>query len=481
MLIPLLAGITTDAAADFRSSYPLNLVPVPKETGVSKGYLRTSDGMIEFANSIYSDSNDRGAINWDGICYRVIGDWLTRVNADQTVDYLGQVVNDGKRVVMVNGFDRLAIAAGGLLYYWSPALGSVQQVTDPDLGLVLDVIWIAGYFMTTDGENLVVTELNDPFQVNPLKYGSSEASPDPINGLLAIRNEVYAINRFTTEIFQNVGGANFPFQRNEGAMIPKGSIGTHASCYYGETFAFVGSGNSQESLSVYVGAPGQAQKIATREIEIQLQGYTEAQLAEIVLEQRSDKLHDLLYIHLPDKSAVFDAAGSAATGERVWFYLASGPDGDLAYRARNYVQAYGKWLFGDLQSQRIGYFSDEDAREFGVTVPWQFDTMLVYNEGNGAIFHNLELVRLPGRLAHSYLSPDPNKPSSIFMSWTEDGLTWSNPRPSPMAKAGQTQVRCAWRKLGRMSQWRGLRFRGMNNPAPDAIARLEAKLEPLVT
>lgn len=479
MQIPLLGGVTTDAAADFRSSLPLNLVPVPKDTGISKGYLRTSDGMVEFANSIHSDSNDRGAIDWDGISYRVIGDWLTRVNADGTIDYLGQVANDGGRVVIVNGFDRLAIAAAGRLYYWSPALGGVLQVTDPDLGVVLDVVWLAGYFITTDGESIVVTELNDPFQVNPLKYGSSEAAPDPINGLLAIRNELHAVNRYTTEVFQNVGGDGFPFQRIDGAMIPKGSVGTHASSYFGEVMAFVGSGNSQEGISVYVGAAGQTAKVATREVETILAGYTDEQLADIVVEQRADKMHQLLYVHLPDKSVVYDAATSKALGEPQWFSLASGPNGDLPYRARNYVRSYGKWLFGDLQTQRIGFFEPRDAREFGVPVPWEFDAALLYNESRAFVTHSLELVRLPGRQAVSYLHPSPSTPASIFLSWSADGLTWSAPRVSPYTVAGDYQKRTAWRNLGKAEQWRVYRLRGMNNPYPDAFVRLEAAIEGL--
>lgn len=478
MQIPILNGVYTDAGADFRSSYPLNLIPVPKDTGVSKGYLRTADGMIEFANSIYSDSYDRGALVWNGICYRVIGDWLTRVNEDQTIDYLGAVPNDGKRVVMVNSFDRIGIAAAGQLLYYIPGFG-VSLVTDPDLGLVLDVLWIAGYFMTTDGESLVVTDLNDPFSVNPLKYGSSEASPDTVNSLLNIRNEVAAINRFTIERFQNVAGSGFPYQRIEGAMIPKGSIGTQASCYFLDTFAFVGSGQN-EALSVYVAGSGDVQKIATREIETLLLDYTEVELAALIVESRTDRLQEFLYVHLPDKSLVFDAAATQALGgEPVWFVLASGANGDMAYRARNYVFCYGKWLFGDLQSRKVGYFTTADARQFGDTVPWQFDTVLVYNDSKAGIIHSLELVRLPGRDAVSSQSLPTSVPASIFLSYTEDGLTWSNPREGPRSRVGQTGKRTQWRTLGRFAQWRGMRFRGMNNPYPDAFARLEAEIEPL--
>lgn len=477
MQVPILHGIYTDSGADFRTSYPLNLIPVPKEQGISKGYLRTAEGMVEFANSIYSGSSDRGALTWDGIQYRVIGDWLTRVNADGTIDYLGNVANDGNRVVMVYGFDRMAIASSGLLYYWSQAIGLVQ-VTDPDVGIVRDVIWAAGYYMVTDGEFIAQSELTDPTSFNPLKYGSSEASPDPVNSLLYIRNEMVAVNRFTCEIFQNVGGDGFAWQRIEGAIIPKGSLTRDASCYFIGTFAFVGGGDG-ESLSVYIAGAGETQKVATREIETILGEYTPDQVATIVLEPRADKLQQLLYLHLPDKTLVYDAAGSATLGDPIWFVLASGSNAELPYRARNLSFAYGKWLFGDLQSLRIGYLTSDDARQFGETVPWQFDTVLVYNESKGAIVNNLELVRLPGRQAVNPLISPPTQLASIFASYTEDGLTWSNPKPSVLTSPGMTQARTTWRRLGKFRQYRGMRFRGMNNPYPDAFARLEADLEPL--
>jgi hypothetical protein len=467
--VQILNGIYTDSGADFRRSYPLNLEAIPLEQGISKGYLRTAPGMVAFTEPALGA--DRGAINWLGICYRVIGDKLARVNSSGTIDYLGTVANDGKRAVMVNGFDRLAISSGGNLYYWSTTIGLVQ-VTDSDLGTVLDVVWAAGYYLTTDGEFIVQTELDDPLQVNPLKYGSSEASPDPINSLLYVRNELIAINRYTVEYFDNIGGSGFAWQRIEGAMIPKGSIGTHASCYYLESFAFVGGGYN-EGLSVYIAGPGQAVKIATREIETILEGYTQEQLAAVFIEARADKVQQLLCIHLPDQTLVYDYAATQAVGDPVWAVLASGASGDQAYRARNFVNCYGRWLFGDAQTLRIGYLTHQDARQFGDTVPWQFDTPLIYNEGRAVVVHDLELVRLPGRNTPSA------QEATIFYSYTDDGLQWSNPRPSLKTSPGQASARTCWRRLGHMKQWRGLRFRGMNNPAPDAFARLEAVFEPL--
>ena len=196
MQIPILNGVFTDNDPEIRASYPVNLTPVAVESGLSSGYLRPSDGIIKNGTGL---GIARGGINWNDACYRVMGSKLVLVAEDGTVTTLGDVGGSTANVTMDYSFDRLAIASDNKLWYWDDA--TLTQVTDVDLGTVLDVVWVDGYFMTTDGENLVVTELNDPTAVNPLKYGSSEIDPDPVEALLKLRNEVYALNRYTIEIF----------------------------------------------------------------------------------------------------------------------------------------------------------------------------------------------------------------------------------------------------------------------------------------
>ena len=167
MQIQIINGIYTDNSPDIRTSYPVNLIPTPKQSGISAGYLRPADGIV--ANGT-GPGIDRGGINWNGTCYRVMGTKLVTVANDGTITVLGDVGGTGY-VTFDYSFDRLAIASGGNLFYWSPSLG-LLQVTDPDIGTVLDFCWIDGYFMTTDGEYLIITELTNPLDVNPIKYGS---------------------------------------------------------------------------------------------------------------------------------------------------------------------------------------------------------------------------------------------------------------------------------------------------------------------
>ncbi len=463
MQIPILSGIYTDNSPNLRVSYPVNLVPVPKQSGISNGFLRPSDGIV--ANGT-GPGIDRGGINWDGICYRVMGTKLVTVSKTGAVTILGDVGGPvDTYVTMDYSFDRLAIASGGRLYYWD---GSLTQVTADALGTVLDVVWVDGYFMTTDGVNLVVTELSDPTVVNPLKYGASEADPDPVIALLKLRNEVYAINRNTIEVFDNVGGDFFPFARIESAQIEKGAIGTFARCVYLEMIAFLGSGRN-EAPGIYLGANAVAQKISTEEIDRILLQYTEDELSGVKLEARNDTNHQHLYVHLPDRTIVYDASASEAVSSAIWFTLTTSTIDYAKYRARNMVWAYDKWLVSDPLSNAIGYLVEDIGSHWGQTVRWEFGTLVVYNESAGAIFNRLELVSLTGRVA---IGSDP----IITTSYSNDGISWGQDHPIRVGTTGNTLKRLAWWRQGYMRNWRIQRFRGDSN-AHISFVRLEADVE----
>jgi hypothetical protein len=465
MQVPILNGIFADNTPELRTSYPVNFVPVPKKSGISNGFLRPGDGIV--ANGT-GPGFDRGGINWNGVLYRVMGTKLVSIDRNGLVTTLGDVGGPTTDLVTMDySFDLLAIASGGRLYYWNES--TLVQVTDPDLGVVLDVAWVDGYFMTTDGANLVVTELSDPTQVNPLKYGSSEIDPDPVVALIKLRNEVYALNSNTIEVFDNIGGDLFPFARVDGAQIQKGVLGTHACCIYLDRIAFLGGGRN-EAPSIYVGSAATTQKLSTQEIDNLLLQYTEAQLVRVQLESRNDKNHQHLYVHLPDRTIVYDASASEALGEQVWFTLTTTVVGFAQYRARNMVWIYDKWVIGDPQSNSIGYLVQDTGHHWGQQVRWEFGTIITYNEGNGAIFNRLELVSLTGSVA---IGTNPQ----ISTSYSVNGKAWSQDRSIAVGTTGSNK-RLAWFQQGHMRNWRIQRFQG-DSDAHVSFVRLEAQIEAL--
>lgn len=465
MQVSILEGVFESATANFRPSYPVNMQPVLGSNGISNGYLRTAPGitpLVSFASS------DRGSIMWNGVHYRVMGSKLVSV-LGAAVTTLGDVGNDGKPAALDYGFDRLMIASAGGLYYYKS--GAVTQVTDVNLGTVLDACWIDGYYMTTDGTSLVVTELSDPYTVNPLKYGSSEADPDPIVAVQRVRDEIYAVNRDTIENFLNIGGTGFPFQRNPGGLIPKGACGTFAVAYFLDTLAFVGGGRD-EALSVWLSGYGTATCLSTPEIDRELATLTLAQQAAVEVEGLQQLAEQRLFLHLPTKTLVYHHQASLAAQKPVWTELIGGVNLDLAYPGRHFANTYDQGIVcGNAGTGQLGILDPTVQTLLGQPTTWRFDTLFLYNQSRGAILKSAELVGAPGRAAMG-VTP------TAFMSWTQDGMVWSQERSISLGLNGQYQKRMQWRPKTRFANYMGLRFRGAS-PAVVSFARLEVEAEPL--
>lgn len=462
--LPILRGTKADTAGNFRVSWPINYEPVVTDTGISKGFLRAVPGVTLITDPALGA--DRGGFVWRGVHYRVMGSALVSING-VVVTTLGDVGDNGLPVSMDNSFDLLAIASNENLFYWSGS--ALKQVTDPDLGVVLDVKYIDGRFATTDGSNIVLTELNDPYSVDPLKYGSAEVSPDRIIGLIVIRDELFAVGTGTIENFRNVGGAGFPYQRNSGALIPKGAVGTHAYCDFIDTFAFVGNAPG-EATSVWLAGGGDALPLGTPDVDRELAALTASELTLVELESRQEEGEQRLILHLPSKSLMFLNQASKGAGEMVWCQMNAGVGNDLPYPVRHLALTDSGWI-GGTSDGRIGKLDYGVETLFGEERGWQFETLLVYNQAKGGIINCLELIGLTGA------APFGATPKA-FLSISLDGLTWGQERAIETGRFGQREKRCQWRPARKFNNYCGLRFRGAGN-GREAWARLEADIEGL--
>lgn len=481
--IPIARGSYTDAGAEWRTSYPRNLVPTIKESGISQMFLRSHEGLTRFdVNAPVLTGIDRGAINWQGTCYRVIGTNFVSIDASGNVTVIGQIPDDGKPVAMDYGYSNqgIGIVAGQTLWFYTvqtPAGGvlnspQLQKCTDQNVGLPIDMIWMAGYFVLTDGKSVYVTQLANQFTFNTQLFGSSSNQPDPINGLWKFRNELYVGNRYQVPVFDNQGGTGFPFVENQGATIQKGVIGPQAKCLTSQGFAFLG-GARGEAASVWLSAGlGIAQNIATREIQKLIKQYTEIQLAGATLEYWAEDEQQFIYLHLPDYTLAYDVAGSQGAQQPLWFMLDSSMDGTGAWRAWHPVYCYGKFLFGDKQDQRIGFLDQTTAAQYGTNARWQFDTIFAYNKAKGFTVSTVELIGTYGRAALG-------EKDTMSMQYTNDGEIWSAPKFISMGAQGRTRQRAQWRPRHFFRNFRGYRFAGFN-AAPISFAALEADGEPMM-
>lgn len=446
--VPLLGGMVASEEAEFVESVPLNLEPIAIDNKISTGQFRAPAGLVAYMTG---PGDDRGAICWNGRHFRVMGTKLYEVGVGE----VGDVGGFGP-VALDYGFDRLSIASGQKLLYLDA--NGLTQVTDPDLGRVNDALWVDGYFMTTDGSYVVVTELSDPTKVEPLKYGSAEEDPDMITGLIKIRGEVYVTGRHTIEVLQNVGGNGFPFAVVDGATIPYGCVSPSAKCPFSESFAFVGSGRN-EALGIYVAGAGTAVKISSRALDKALAAIPDPTVIE--LESWSYLDEKRLLAHLPGETWVYCDGASREVSQRIWYRRTNCP--------RHAVVHNGDW-FAAVGGE-IGKLSNSVSTVLGDPMEWLFDTPFAHADGSAYILGSIELVGLPGRMPFG-------EEASAYFSYSVDGETWSRERMIRLGKAGDRRRRMAWRPNCRIPNYATFRFRG-NDAAMPGFTKIEADVEPL--
>ena len=475
MQVGIISGIYADTTPELRTSYPVNLMPVPSSSGISSGYLRPGDGIVSNGTG---PGPTRGGINWLGNLYRVMGSQLVQINSAGLISSLGNVGGVDDPVTFDYSFDELAVASAGNIFFWNGTVLTQGVYPLVTIGSIIDFCFIDGRYMITDGDRLFVTDIGNPLVIGAFAFEEPIADPDPISAVIRLRNEVYAINRHTMEVYDNTtANVPFPFSVIDGAQIQKGCLGTHACCVYMDSIAFVGGGRN-EAPGVYVGAAARTQKISTNEIDSILAEYPESRLANIVCEARNDKNHQHLYVHIPNiefgdtsgRTLVYDATASQALQQSVWFTLTSTLEGFEEYRARHLVWVYDNWYVGDPQSGLIGYLVQDVGSHWGAKVRWEFGTAIAYAGGKGALMQQLELVSLTGSVV---IGTEPQ----ISTSYSVNGLSYSQERFISVGTYGSNK-RLSWFQQGNLQNWRLQRFRG-DSDAHITYVRLEAQVETL--
>lgn len=432
MKLPITSGIYTDDAVNVGITYPQNLYVVPSDSGISEYYLRPFMGTRFYKNSL---GVDRGGISWRGVHYRVLGSTLYSISDVGIYSTIGDVGFSSVLVKFTYGFDHLALVSNGSLYVYNGS--TLQKSTDSSLGYLIDVQWVENFFMVTDGVDIVQMDRDNPLVTSPFSFGAAEIDPDPIVGLMRLRNELVVVGKHTVEYFDFVGGDDFAFAAIDGAQVMKGSIGINSFCAFQNTVAFLGGGNG-EPPAVYLTENANAVKISTQEIDKFLLTFGNDVLQSVQIENVSFKNHDFLIIHFPNLTYVYDHTVSLVMGRSVWFTLNStnGP-----YLSRNFVWVYDKWFCSNLNTSDLGYLTEADGLMWGDPVPISFSTQFLFNSTSKFIVSGLELVMLTGRIKLG----DNVK---LGMSFSNDGVEWSQYRYMDCGGVGDRGKRVKWFRLG---------------------------------
>lgn len=456
--LPFATGFYEDFSKPLAAQECINLhVIVPQTNALSPAALISTPGLEDFSSL---SGKNRGSHTMNNISYFVNGNRLFRVNSDGTNVDLG-AIDGATRVSMADNGTQLCIVVPGITgYIFTEDPAILTEITDAvyfELGPSLGVSYKDSFFIHIgkDRKAFFISNINDGLVYNALDFGTAEVDPDGIVASNVTNNQLFMLGRNTIEVFQNIGGADFPYQSVRGAVVSKGLTAPFAVASFDNSFVFMG-GAENEKPAIWRYSGNTATKISNSGIDLALQQYSEGELDSAFAMTYAENGSFFVIFTLLRNTFVYDATASALQGRPVWHERRSGTNGTERWIVNSMVKAYGEILVGDAFTGRVGRMSLDIDSEYGETIFRSFATAPFEAQNRNMFVSNIELTVETGTAN----AVDPGSEPVVRLSFSDDGgRTFSNEISRSMGKIGEYNHRVIWRRQGRASTDRVARFR----------------------
>lgn len=394
-------------------------------------------GLVQLAS--LGNGPIRGFTNLAGILYVLSGGTLYSVAADGTATDVGSSVTGTDVVSMDNNGTQIVIRNGTLGYVYTVVDG-FQLITDPDFHQGNTVTFVDQRFAfdKAASNEWFISETLDGTTYDALAIASAESRPDYVKAVGLIQQTILVFGEKTIEPWQDVGAANFPFERLPGVVIERGLLAPYAFCKADNAMFFMG-----ENRVLYKLAGLTPQRISNHAIETEWETY--AKVSDCFMFSYIFNGHEFVNVTFPSQPAtwVFDIA-TGLPHERVSWDSSGNSYG--RWRGNCYINIYGRDLIGDAFSGKIGYLDNSTFTEFGNTMQGMCVSPPLHSDRKRVFVSNLELDMETGVGLTAGQGSDPQ----VMLERSVDGgRTFGTPqRWQSLGGLGAYNQRLRWPRLG---------------------------------
>lgn len=436
------------------------------EEGRSRVAIYPVDGVADFAPIPGGSGGCRAMLEVGGYLYAVIGTTLYRVSSDGvTVDTVGGIATTGMVTMARNrkATTQIGVVSGG--QYWIVTGTTLTQINDADLPPPVSISHLDGYFMLpiADGR-IFYTAIDEGGTIDALDFIRAESNPDGNKRGFVRGRDFIAFGDYSTEFYNNTGGADSPFSRI--ATTDLGCLSGQSVASVEQTVAWVCNDGTVRVLDGYSG-----RRISTHAIERAIEDDPDRE--SIVAFGWQSRGHNFYAVNGSNFSRVYDAS-TDKWHDRESFGL-------NRWRAQHYANVAGTHILGDYELPKLYRASpdvfDDDGSPLVTTV-----VLPPVSSGARKTQHNaIYIETIPGVGNNDATKPWHADPI-LYLDYSEDGgRTWSAERALRLGKQGETQTRVRTHRLG-ISRANGRHYRIRCSAAvARAITGIEADIEVLGT
>lgn len=381
-----------------------------------------------------------------GLLYVVSGRYLYSVSGDATpvVTLLGGEISGSGVVSMADNGDQLCIVNGTSGYIYTTDAG-FQLITDGDFNAANTVDYLDGFFIFDhiNTNQWFRSDLLDGTSYDGLAFASAESNSDNVIAVRKHKQLAYIFGGLTIEPWQNAGAANFPWQRISGGTIDRGIIGAQAIAQEDESLFLLG----EDRVAYRLGGTSLS-RISGHAHEAEWQKY--ATVSDAFGFAYTFNGHKFITFTFPTQSATW----SYDIATQLWHERESRDQNGVAlgrWRVNCSVVAFGKTIFGDVFSGKIGYADPTVMTEFGDQIYGEAVGTPGHADGKRVFVSEFRLDMETGVGLTSGQGSDPQ----VMLDVSRDGgHTWDEPQEwRSLGKIGEYQTQLFWTRLGQAYQW----------------------------
>ena len=427
---------TQHSTSDLRGLPPQYLVNArAKARDNGRSAVVATSGVVPFA-AFDGTGGIKGLFQMDGV---LGGDLVTitstavyRTTKAGVTSLIGAITAPEKCRIAASVTEIIVVTGGNAYQVVS---GGVNQLLDPDLGFVVDVVYLAGVFVyvSKDSDRIKWSEVLNGAVIAPASFATAESKPDRLRGCAVVADDLVLLGYETTEVWGKTGVITAPFQPRDGSISSIGCASLHSIVTFGDS----GAGNRVAWLGndriIRSSSGGGAEQISNQSLNEELQGLSEAELEAVNAFSFNEDGAWFVCYQLPNTTWVFDVSLA------LW-HTRSGLD--TPWLVNSACEAWGKQIVGRADVNAVGYLDAETETDFNERIRRVFSAYFP----NDAGYLPISSVTLRTSLGRNAIVATD---ALIWLDWSDNrGETWFTKRSKSLGLQGNYKSSVSWSPCG---------------------------------
>lgn len=447
--LPILATFNKQPEGQYASLEAVNcytIIGQESEGGKTPAQVISSPGLKTFAE-VADAGVVRGMIEHFGILYAVIDNKFYQIDEFGALTERGTLNTSVGRVRMIDNKTQIRLDDEVNGYVYTVATVTLAVIADVDYVPSKSHTYLDGTGISVypNGSFFQLSNINDFTSYSAIDVSSTSAAPSKIVAGLINHMELWLLTSTNVEIWDNTGGAAFPFERRSNVLIEYGCAATDSVVKVNNTIYWLA--RNKNSQLVIMAAEGYTPRIISNSaLSTELATYrTLSDAYAFSYEERGRLFYQITF---PSEDATWCIDLSSGLIHKKTSIHNNGKQG--FHRANCFVNCYNKQLVGDFESGIIYEIDKDTFTDNGRIIHREVVLSNITNENKWVAISTLQLDMEVGVGTTTGQGVNPQ----IMMQYSKDGgKTFSAELWRSAGARGDYDKRVKWNRLGHARNW----------------------------